>query len=161
MKNLLKYKEYHAKIELDTDEGFFIGTVIGINDELIFHGESYKELEEMFQQSIDNYLEMCKAFGKNPEKEYKGSFNVRVSAELHKKLDIYAMSHEKTMNQVVSEAIEQHITSSEATIDKLYNITKTIENIKINNFVTTSSTTKYTQYSASNSNIPLRKLCVI
>ena len=56
MKNLLKYKEYHAKIEIDTDEGFFIGTVIGINDELIFHGESYKELEEMFQQSIDNYL---------------------------------------------------------------------------------------------------------
>ena len=160
MKNLLKYKEYHAKIEIDIDEGFFIGTVIGINDELVFHGESYKELEEMFHQSIDNYLEMCKAFGKTPEKEYKGSFNVRVSAELHKKLDIYAMSHEKTMNQVVSAAIEQYITSPEATIDKLYNITKTIENIKINNFGTSSSTTKYAQYSASNSNMPLRRLCV-
>ena len=64
------------------------------------------------------------------------------------------------MNQVVSEAIELYITSTEVTIDKLYNITKTIENIKINNFGTSSSTTKYAQYSASNSNMPLRRLCV-
>ena len=34
------------------------------------------------------------------------------------------------MNQVVSEAIELYITSTEVTIDKLYNITKTIENIE-------------------------------
>lgn len=62
------------------------------------------------------------------------------------------------MNQVVSEAIELYITSTEVTIDKLYNITKTIENIKINNFGTSSSTIKHIPYGDSKLNMPLRKL---
>jgi predicted HicB family RNase H-like nuclease len=38
--------------------------VFGINDTLAFHGSSVQELESMFHQSVDNYLEMCREFGK-------------------------------------------------------------------------------------------------
>lgn len=40
-----------------------------------------EELKRTFAQSIDNYLDLCEQIGKEPEKEFKGSFNVRISSE--------------------------------------------------------------------------------
>lgn len=109
MVNLLEYKGYHAKVEIDSSDKIFVGKVIGVNDVLAFHGTSYDELEEMFHQSIDNYLDMCEFFGKEPDKEYKGSFNVRISPELHKKVDLAARNDGLTLNQYISRAIEDSI----------------------------------------------------
>ncbi len=39
----------------------------------------------MFEQSIDNYLELCEKTGKNPDKEFKGTFNFRIPPEMRKK----------------------------------------------------------------------------
>lgn len=83
--SMLEYKGYHASIEFDADDNIFIGEVFGITDSLNFHGTSVTELEEMFKQSIDNYLELCEKIGKNPDKEFKGTFNIRIPSEMHKK----------------------------------------------------------------------------
>ena len=61
----------------------------------------------MFHQSIDNYLELCKQIGKNPEKEFRGSFNVRISPELHRKAALEAEKQKITLNQYVLRAIEK------------------------------------------------------
>ena len=81
---MMTYKGYHADIKYSDEDKMFVGEVIGLSDVLAFHGSSVSELEEMFHQSVDNYLEMCREFGKNPEKEYKGQFNVRIPSSLHK-----------------------------------------------------------------------------
>lgn len=109
MKNLLEYKGYHAKVELDTEDGVFVASVIGIADSINFHGKTYEELKEAFEVSIDDYLEMCKFFGREPDKEYKGSFNVRISPELHKNIDIEANSKGISLNQFVAEALENSL----------------------------------------------------
>ena len=44
-----------------------------------------QNVEKEFHEAVDDYLEFCKEVGKEPDKEYKGSFNVRISLELHKK----------------------------------------------------------------------------
>ena len=36
--------------------------------------------------SLDDYLAFCEEVGKSPEKEYKGTFNVRISPERHKEM---------------------------------------------------------------------------
>ena len=113
MKNLLEYNGYHAFIELDPNDKIFVGTVIGINDDLSFHGTSYIEIEEMFHQSIDNYLEVCQQIGKEPDKEYKGSFNVRITPEMHKNADIAAKSQGITLNQYIYNAIEASFGNTE------------------------------------------------
>lgn len=59
----------------------------------------------MFQQSIDNYLELCEKIGKNPDKEFKGTFNVRISPEIHKKAALEAARQKITLNQYVAKAI--------------------------------------------------------
>ena len=76
---------------------------------MFFHGESVDELNKMFKQSIDNYLDLCKRVGKEPEKAYKGSFNVRISPDLHRKIAIEAAEEKMTLNQYVIKALERSI----------------------------------------------------
>ena len=63
-----------------------------------YEGESAKELLDDFYGAIDDYLERCKAEGKEPEVAFKGSFNIRLSPDLHKKLFIYTTAHQMSMN---------------------------------------------------------------
>ena len=49
---------------------------------------------------------MCREFGKEPEKEYKGQFNVRIPSELHRKAVIYAREKNVSLNEFVTTAIE-------------------------------------------------------
>lgn len=115
MNSMLEYKGYHATIEYDDEDDILVGEVFGITDSLNFHGTSIGELKEMFHQSIDNYLELCKKFGKQPDKEFKGSFNVRIPPELHKKAALEAVKQKITLNQYISKAIEQSFEQTEKT----------------------------------------------
>ena len=49
---------------------------------LSYEGDSVKELEQDFQNVIDEYLEDCKERNAEPEQPYKGTFNVRISPEI-------------------------------------------------------------------------------
>ena len=113
MNSMLEYKGYHASIEYDAADEIFVGTVFGITDSLNFHGTSVKELKEMFEQSIDNYLELCEKIGKCPEKEFKGSFNIRITPELHKRAALEAAKQKITLNQYVMRAIEKSLNDAD------------------------------------------------
>lgn len=109
MNSMLEYNGYHATIAYDADDELFVGEVFGIADSLNFHGSSIEELKQMFAQSIDNYLDLCKQVGKDPEKEFKGSFNVRIPSELHKKISMLAAQQKITLNQYVVNALSKSI----------------------------------------------------
>ena len=109
MKKGMEYKGYKAAIEYDAEDNILVGRVLGIADTLVFHGESVDELNKMFKQSTDNYLDLCKRVGKEPEKAYKGSFNVRISPDLHRKIAIEAAEEKMTLNQYVIKALERSI----------------------------------------------------
>ena len=109
MSKMMEYKGYHAQIEYDSDDGFFVGKVFGIVDSLYFHGISVAELEEMFHQCVDNYLQMCKDTGKTPDREFKGSFNIRISPELHRGISLQAAQEGITLNQYVQKALENSL----------------------------------------------------
>lgn len=113
MSTMLEYKGYHASVEYDAEDSIFVGEVFGITDSLNFHGTSVDELKKMFEQSIDNYLELCKKIGKNPDKEFKGTFNVRISPEMHKKAALAAAKQNITLNQYVMNAISQSFKEKE------------------------------------------------
>ena len=109
MSKMMEYKGYHAQIEFDAEDEIFTGNVYGITDSLYFHGTSVDELETMFHQSIDNYLAMCEETGKAPDKEFKGSFNVRISPDLHRQIAIYAAQEGISLNQYVVRALESSL----------------------------------------------------
>ena len=50
---------------------------------------------------------MCEQVGKEPEKVYKGSFNVRIDLELHKKASILAQAEHISLNQFIELSIAE------------------------------------------------------
>ena len=116
MKNLLEYNGYHAKIEMSVEDEIFVGSVLGINDSLNFYGNTINELKDAFEVCIDDYIEMCEHYGKKPEKEYSGSFNVRVGSELHKKIDIASQEQEISINQFIINTLNDTFNNKEREI---------------------------------------------
>lgn len=130
MKNLLEYNGYHAKIEMSVEDDIFVGSVLGINDSLNFYGNTINELKEAFETCIDDYIQMCEHFGKKPEKEYSGSFNVRVGAELHKKIDIASQEQGISINQFIINTLKNSFSNKEKEVVYIaVPVTKSIQNI--------------------------------
>ena len=109
MRNTMNYKEYSGSVEFSDEDSIFYGRIIGINDHITYDGYSVEELRKNFQDAVDEYFEICAKMGKEPEKSYKGTFNVRIGPTLHKELAVYSASHGKTLNSTVEEAIRSYI----------------------------------------------------
>lgn len=104
MKDVLEYKGYIGKVSFDADDKVLYGKIIGIDDLILFEGNSVEELVNAFEESVDDYLETCKELGKEPDKVYKGVFNVRLSSDTHKKIALIAAKKGWKMNAVVKKA---------------------------------------------------------
>ena len=106
--NVMEYKGYIGTVEFSAKDNILFGKVIGINGLVSYEGESIFELREDFKAAVDDYFEMCKEKGIEPQKCYKGNFNVRISPELHRTLVILAASHNTTLNATVEEALRKY-----------------------------------------------------
>ena len=111
-KNVLEYKGYHTKVEFSTEEMVLRGKIEGINDLVNFECESVKEVEKAFQEAVEDYLDFCAEVGKEPDREYKGTFNVRISPELHKQLANVAFKNGDTLNASVEKAIREYVSGN-------------------------------------------------
>ena len=109
MNNILEYKGYHTRIEFDVDALALRGKIEGIGDLVNFESDSVEGIEKEFHSAVDDYLEFCREVGKEPDKEYKGMFNVRISPELHRNLAIRAFKDGNTLNATVEKAIEEYL----------------------------------------------------
>lgn len=105
----MEYKGYIGSVEFsETDEVFF-GKVLGIRALVSYEGTTAKELIADFHEAVDSYLELCKEMNEEPEKAYKGSFNIRISPELHKQIAVYALSHQVSLNSLVERALQNFV----------------------------------------------------
>ena len=110
MKNIMKYKGYWAEIRYsDEDEGF-CGFVEGLkNDDISFEGVTVKALKKDFKDAIDHYLQVCKETGTEPEKQCKGSLNVRLGVELHNKAKIKSIEKNISINELIKDAVKLYL----------------------------------------------------
>lgn len=106
MNNTIQYKGYIGSVEFSETDGIFYGKVMGIRSLISYEGETAKELLDDFHDAVDDYLKDCTAEGKTPEVAFKGSFNIRLSPELHKKLFIYTTAHQMSMNKYIEDTLE-------------------------------------------------------
>jgi len=109
MNNCLNYKGYTGNIVFTEEDGVFHGKVIGIKPLISFEGDSVSLITEDFRNAVDEYLDFCDENNIEPEKPFKGSFNVRIEAELHRKAVIAASSNGVSLNSFVEEAIRQRV----------------------------------------------------
>lgn len=115
----LSYKGYAGSIEYSSEDRLLFGKVLGIQSLLSYEGVTGSELESDFRFTIDDYLIDCEKSNIIPEKPYKGSFNVRISPELHKDLALEAIDMKTSQNQLVSEAIKTFLSDLKSKTRKL------------------------------------------
>ena len=108
MKNTLSYKGYTGTLEYSEGDGLLFGKVLWIKDVILYEGHDIAELKADFHDAVDDYLALCEEQGISPDVPCKGSFNVRVSPELHQKVALIAVHSGKTLNACVTEALEAY-----------------------------------------------------
>lgn len=109
MKDVIIYKDYIGSVHYSEDDEVFFGRVEGIDDLVTFEGQSVPQLKAAFHEAVDDYIEIAHANGKQPEKTYRGSLNIRLKPEVHKKANRLALIRGKTLNQFINDAVEHEI----------------------------------------------------
>ena len=109
MKDVLNYKGFTGSVHFAADDSVFYGRIEGITDLITFEGESVKELTDAFHYMVDEHIKDCEAENIEPEKSYKGSFNVRLTPDLHKRIAKSAKMHGISLNKFVSNVLNENI----------------------------------------------------
>ena len=109
MHNTMKYKTYIGSVEFDEEKEMFFGSVLGIRTPINYQGQDAGALVRDFHRAVDDYFAACAAAGTEPERAYKGTFNVRVSEDLHREAVLYGLRHDMSLNSVVEQALQHMV----------------------------------------------------
>jgi predicted HicB family RNase H-like nuclease len=104
---VLTYKGYQASVE--HDDGKLFVKVLHIDDLLIGECDYASEAQQIFVELIDDYLSDCSEMSREPAKPFKGSFNIRMSPDLHRRAAMRAAKEGVSLNNRVQSAVEQKI----------------------------------------------------
>ena len=115
MANTIEYNGYIGSIEYSPEDKCFFGKLEMIDDLVTFEAETAQELEENFHNAVDEYIETCKALGREPQKVYKGVFNVRIDPGLHKKVYQEAIKAGMSLNAFVQQVLRNEVSRHQIT----------------------------------------------
>ncbi len=107
--NIMVVDGYRAKIEYDPKLDQFRGEILGINGYADFYGKSPASLRAEFRKSLQVFLAVCEEKGIRPVREYSGKFNLRIPPGLHGRIAIRAKAEGKSINQWVSEILDESV----------------------------------------------------
>jgi len=101
----MKYRGYTARIDYDSRDHIFVGVVVGLSEQLSFHGAGVDELRADFEFAVDHYLASCAAIGVKPEKQSSGKLLIRVPPEVHAAAAAAAAANAQSLNQWIIDAL--------------------------------------------------------
>ena len=109
MANTIEYNGYIGSIEYSPEDKCFFGKLEMIDDLVTFEASTAEELETNFQAVVDEYIATCKTLGREPQKVYKGVFNVRIDPKLHKSIYQEALKAGISLNAFVQKVLKKEV----------------------------------------------------
>jgi predicted HicB family RNase H-like nuclease len=109
MANTIEYKGYIGSVEYSSEDKCFFGKLEMIDDLVTFEANLADKLEENFHLVVDEYILTCKELGREPQKNYKGVFNVRIDPELHKSIYKEALKAGISLNAFIQNTLQQRV----------------------------------------------------
>ncbi len=109
MKDYIHYKGYYGSVHFDEDDVIFHGKIEFIRALVTYEATDAKGLKKAFQEAVNDYLDVCKLKKLEPEKPFKGSLNVRLGSELHRRVAIAAEQNSLTINKFIASALERAV----------------------------------------------------
>lgn len=108
----MRYKGYWGSVEYSEEDDILHGKVLFIRALISYEGKEVKALKKAFQEGVESYLALCQEKGIEPEKPFKGSFNVRLDEKLHRALAAKASEEGLSLNQIAKKALEEYLSVS-------------------------------------------------
>ena len=99
----MKYKGYSAHIEYSEADRCLVGHIAGITDIVGFHADTVPELQEAFEEAVEDYLETCERLNKPPQRPYSGNLRLQIPPSIHVAIARAAEASGKDLNQWVTE----------------------------------------------------------
>jgi predicted HicB family RNase H-like nuclease len=90
MKDMMKHKEYYGSVHYSDEDRVFYGKIEFIRTLVSYEGTDVESPRQAFEEAVEDYLDTCKEQHKEPEKPFKGTFNVRIGPELHQRVAVAA-----------------------------------------------------------------------
>ena len=109
MKDILRYEGFIGSVHFSSDDDCFFGRIEGIDDLITFESRDVDGLKSAFIDAVEDYKSLCVQTNKPLHKSYKGSFNVRIGSDLHKKAVRKSLLLGISLNQLVQKAIEREV----------------------------------------------------
>ena len=103
---LLSYKGHLGSVEFDQEERLLFGKLQHIRALVSYEATGADGLVRAFEEAVDDYLEQCREQGAAPETPLKGSFNVRIGPDLHRRAVVAASHAGISLNAFVTRALE-------------------------------------------------------
>lgn len=104
------YRDYQGGVEFE--DGKLVLTILHIDDLITTEVDSASEVEATFAELVEDYLATCAELGKEPNKPFKGLFNVRTPPKLHRQAAFAAASEDVTLNAYVIAALENKLATT-------------------------------------------------
>ncbi len=60
------HKGYHGTIKVNTKDYSLFGTILFIDEEISYTGQSFTELEENFRTAVEKHIQLCRDKGQDP-----------------------------------------------------------------------------------------------
>lgn len=107
MKDVLRYKDFVGSVRFSAADECFYGKIEGVEDLVTFEGRDVGELKRSFREAVEDYIRLCRKAGKAPQKSCRGSFNVRLTEELHQKAVRKSALLGISLNKLIQRAVEK------------------------------------------------------
>jgi len=101
---ILSYKGHQWSIEYE--DGQLVIQLLHIDDFISATCESAAQAEADLHELVDDYLATCEETGRAPDKPYKGSLNIRMQPELHRRAAMAAAAAGVSLNAWIVRACE-------------------------------------------------------
>lgn len=108
MRTTMSYDRYDGSVELDEEHGLLAGRVLGIQEKITYEARDAEGLVRAFHEAVDEYLSFCKKDKIQPEVPFRGTFNVRLPRELHRRLVLQAMEEHTNLNRLVTKILASY-----------------------------------------------------
>jgi predicted HicB family RNase H-like nuclease len=103
------HKGYCGSIESSVEDDCLYGQILFVRDVVTYEAEKIRELKTAFENTVDYYLEKCERDGLVPDKPFNGTFNVRLSPEMHRAAAMEAARVGTSLNDLVKECLESRL----------------------------------------------------
>lgn len=113
--NLMRYNGFFGSISASVEDNCLFGKLEYIRPLVNYEGNTPAELKQAFEEAVDDYLADCKAKEIEPEKPFKGSFNIRIGEDRHMRVASIVNARKiKSINEFVIQAIDNELKRASA-----------------------------------------------